>query len=250
MKKPLIIGGAVLGSLLAAALVIFIFFPGLPTYLKVKHKYDNIDSRVPEFPRVEIPADYVTHTIRGVTFSAPSDWEAHSAISGFEPSSYRAADEKSMIIAIRFDQSYYDILYSEDAEYDPWEGYDHSVEEYRHFFSKTGSDPPGKWLNMLIIWLARDGFTAKDCLKLRGTDLDVFEELAEIKENSPNIENSWKTSGEGFKAYIGQVTGYGYDGGIWTYTVIPNDSEDLIVVTVKCADETTAKQIISSIELE
>ena len=249
MKKALIISGAVLGFLLAAALVIFIFFPGLPTYLKVKHKYDNIDSHVPEFPRTEIPADFMTHTIRGVTFSAPSDWESHSVIPGFN-SSYRAADEKSMIMAIRFDQSYYDILYGENIEYDPWEGYDHSEEEYRSFFSKIESDLPEKWLNTLMIWLARDGFTAKDCLKLRGTDLDVFEELAEIKENSQNVENSWKTSGEGFSAYIGQVTSYGYDGGIWTYTVIPDDSKDIIVVTLKCADETTAKQIISSIELE
>ena len=35
MKKALTIGGAVLGFLLISALVIFIFFPGLPTYIKV-----------------------------------------------------------------------------------------------------------------------------------------------------------------------------------------------------------------------
>jgi hypothetical protein len=55
MKKPLIIGGTILGFLLAAAMVIFIFFPGLPTYLKVKHKYDHIDEHVPNLKRLMSP---------------------------------------------------------------------------------------------------------------------------------------------------------------------------------------------------
>lgn len=43
MKKALAIGGAVLGALLAAALVIFVFFPGLPTYFKVRHRFEHTD---------------------------------------------------------------------------------------------------------------------------------------------------------------------------------------------------------------
>ncbi len=43
MNKAVRIGAIVLGAILAAALVIFIFFPGLPTYAYVKFKYKNID---------------------------------------------------------------------------------------------------------------------------------------------------------------------------------------------------------------
>ena len=241
MKKAIKIGGA--------ALVIFIFFPGLPTYIRVKHKYDNINSRVAEFPRVDVPADYKEYTVRGAAFRLPADWKPKIVAEGLTPSSYRSADNKSMIMAIKYDQSYHDILYGEEALYDPWEGYEHSEDDYRHFFSKVGADYPEKWLNILMIWLVRDGFTAKDCLKLRGTDLKVFKELSDIKEDSEEYEKSWKTSGEGFRAYIGQVTGLGYDGGIWTYTILPDGSEDIIVVTLKCADEATARKIVSTIKL-
>ena len=250
MNKAIKTGAAVLGVLLAAALVVFIFFPGLPTYIKVRREFDDIDRHVPEFTKLEVPSDFVKHSKKNVEFSTPAGWSATTEVEGYEPSSYRS-DDKSMILVTVYDQGYYDILDNNTVDgLDPWSAYDHSEEEFRHFFDKLGLDYPDKWLSTWLIWLARDGFTSKDCLKLRGTDLSVFEELADIKEGSGDVENYWKLSGIGEAAYIGQVKGFGYDGGIWTYSILPENSEDMVLVTVKCSDETVAKQIISSVRLK
>lgn len=55
MKKALKISGIIIGIILVSVLIIFIFFPGLFTYIKVKVKYDNIDRGFTEFKKLKFP---------------------------------------------------------------------------------------------------------------------------------------------------------------------------------------------------
>jgi len=254
MKKALAIGGAVLGALLAAALVIFVFFPGLPTYFKVRHRFEHTDEKVPVFATEDIPGDFESHTLRGLRFSAPPDWKGYSSIEGMEPNSYHS-DGGDTIFITHGD-------YSEDEEnylkaqetlgsgYDMWSGYEYDESDYRHMFASLGTELPQSYLSLRMLWYIRDGFTAKDCIKLRGRDKKVFLELAQVKDESIREEDIWKIDGDGFTAYAGQITGFGYEGKLWTVNVFPDGDENAyFMASIKCSDEETAKQMISSIEL-
>jgi len=261
MKKALIISGAVLGFLLAAALVIFVFFPGLPTYLKVKHKYHHIDETVAEFEKTDVPSDYVSHTLKGVKFSIPSDWEGKSAIEGAEASSY-VSGEESKIFVLDNDYKTYDELqneykdmlgdeYSDDDIYDPWEAFKYKEADYRHLYKEIGVDLPQYGLAYTMVFYTRNCITAKECLKLRGKDKDVFLALAEDKEEAVGMEKMLKVKNSEYTAYVVQVLYGGYSGNTWDVNIFPNSNKnEVYTVTLKCSDETTAKQIISSIELE
>lgn len=261
MKKPLIFGGTILGFLITAALVIFIFFPGLPTYLKVKYKYDHINETVAEFKKTDIPSDHVSHTLKGVKFRIPSDWEGHSPIEGTEASSY-ASGEDSRIFVLDTDykeneerQSEYKELlgdeYSEDDLYDPWAYFKYKEADYRHFYKEIGVDLPQYGLAYTMVFYTRDCLTAKKCLKLRGKDKDVFLDLAEDKEEAVGMEKMWKIKNSEYTAYVVQVLYGDYSGNTWDVNIFPNSNKnEVYTVTLKCPDETTAKQIISSIELE
>lgn len=254
MKKALTIGGAVLGILLAAALVIFIFFPGIFTYLKVKHKFDHTDEKLSYFTVSEVPGSFESHTLKGVRFSTPSDWEPHSAIEGMEPGSYRADDDYSIMVTesdykkdAELREENKDIL----SEYDPWVAYKYNEADYRHFYKSIGIELPQYGLPDRLLWYTRDGFTSKDCLKLRGKDKDVFMELAQTKEEAVEWEKLEKLKGSGFTAYAGQEIHGSYNGDLWSITIYPDSDENQYYwVMLKCPDETLAKQIISSLELE
>ena len=248
MKKTLTIGSAVLGGLLAAALVIFIFFPGLPTYLKVKHKYDHIDEHVPEFEKTDVPSDYVSHTLKGVKFSIPSDWEGSSPIKGVEASSYQSGEQYKIHV---FKTDYQELTGDENSLYDPWEYYKYTEADYRHFYKNIGVDLPQYGLAYTMVFYTRDYVTAKGCLKLRGKDKDVFLDLAEDKEEAVDMEKMWKLKNNEYTAYAVQVLYSDYNGNTWDVNIFPNNNKnEVYTVTLKCPDETMAKQIISSIELE
>lgn len=252
MKKTLTIGSAVLGGLLAAALVIFIFFPGLPTYLKVKLKYEHIDDRIPVFKTVSAGADVGSFALNGVKLKAPADWEPNTTGHGLKSS----RDKSSLLVIKNNYQSQEEVLSDLEAlgseyNYDPWSVYKYTEEDYRHFYKTIGIEPPTYGLNTRMLWYMRDDVTEKDCLKLRGKDRKVFLEVAESKEESVKVENMWKIKGSGFLAYVGQIMYTGFDGNIWTVNIFPDGNEnEYYTATVKCSDEAMTKQIISSIELE
>ena len=261
MKKALTIGGCTIGFLLISALVIFIFFPGLPTYIKVKHDYDHIDELVPEFEKTEVPSDFVSRSLKGVSFSIPSDWEGSSPIEGREASTYKSGKEYGIFVLdtdykelAKLQEEYKDMLsdqYDESDLYDPWEYYKYKEADYRHFYKTIGVDLPQYGLSSTMVFYTRDCLTAKNCLKLRGKDKDVFLSLAEDKEKAVGIENMWKTKISGFNAYIGQEIYAGYNGNLWVATIFPDDTPNKVyTVTLNCPDETMARQIISSVELE
>ncbi|SHM15801.1 hypothetical protein [Ruminococcus flavefaciens] len=246
MKKALTIGGAVLGFLLISALVIFIFFPGLPTYIKVKHKYKHIDEKVPVFEAVSAGADFKEYTIKGVKLKAPGDWELKESGNGIASSSLNAS---LFLEALNYEDYY--ASYDSELGYDPWTSYNYTEDDYKHFFNTLGIKTNPYDLSDNILWYIRDSFTAKDCLKLRSKDRKVFAELAESKEAAYQEEKMWKIKNDSYTGYVGQFFAYGYTGNMWTFTFFPvGDEVNKYSIMMKCPDETIAKQIISSIELE
>ncbi len=132
MKKALKIGGIILGIILVSALIIFIFFPGLFTYIKVKSKYNNIDRCITEFKKVEVPDDFKTYTVKGITLSVPDSYVLKDT-----GSSFKNSDEKSVLLIMESDSLETDELmkgYSED--YDTWEYYKYEEADYKHFLKQ------------------------------------------------------------------------------------------------------------------
>jgi hypothetical protein len=102
-----------------------------------------------------------------------------------------------------------------------------------------------------MVFYTRDYVTAKECLKLRGKDKDVFLDLAEDKEEAVDMEKMWKLKNNEYTAYAVQVLYSDYNGNTWDVNIFPNNNKnEVYTVTLKCPDETMAKQIISSAELE
>jgi hypothetical protein len=237
MKKALIIGGIALGVLLSAVIVIFIFFPGLLTYLKVKHDYGSLNRHITEFQMAEPSDSFCEYEANGLSYKVPAGWLTENN------RSFKSTDGHSTFLALKQNLSF-------ELSYDPWESYKYSEEDYRKLFEKLGVEVPEYDLSTRILWLAKDKITAKDCLKLRGKNLKVFRELAEIKNEAWDLENSWVIYGEGFTAYVGQMRSNGYDGNMWTVTVYPDSSKlTKYFVTINTPDKKTARQIISTIKL-
>lgn len=249
MKKALKISGIILGIILVSALIIFIFFPGLFTYIKVKVKYDNIDRGFTEFKKVEVPDDFKTYTVKGITLSVPDSYVLKDT-----GSSFKNSDEKSVLLIMESDSIENDQLMNEYSEdYDTWEYYKYEEEDYKHFFETIGGTFPTPYdASSDILWFVRDKLKAKDCLKLRGRDMDVFLELADSKEESWKIEKTWELAGENSFAYIGHGEAnelIKFD--FWTMNIFDqNDLTKYHYLLFKEDDTEVIKQIISSIELE
>lgn len=249
MKKALKIGGIILGIILAALLIIFIFFPGLFTYIKVKVKYDNIDRGFTEFKKVEVPDDFKTYTRGNLKISVPDGYKPKDIGYGFEYS-----DGKTALAIIENDSLETDELmkgYYED--YDAWEYYKYEEADYKHFFETIGGTFPTPYdASSDILWFVRDKLKAKDCLKLRGRDMDVFLELADSKEESWKTEKTWELAGENSFAYIGHGEAnelIKFD--FWTMNIFDqNDLSKYHYLLFKEDDTEVIKQIISSIELK
>jgi hypothetical protein len=249
MKKALKIGGIILGIILVSALIIFIFFPGLFTYIKVKVKYDNIDRGFTEFKKVEVPDDFKTYTVKGITLSVPDSYVLKDT-----GSSFKNSDEKSVLLIMESDSLETDELmkgYSED--YDTWEYYKYEEADYKHFFETIGGTFPTPYdASSDILWFVRDKLKAKDCLKLRGRDMDVFLELADSKEESWKTEKTWELDGENCFVYIGYIEDSEiFNSDLWTaYIYDKNNLTKYHYLLFKEDDTEVIKQIISSIELK
>ena len=240
MKKALKIGGCVVGTVLVAALVIIIFFPGLFTYISVKHKYKDIDRTIPEFEEVSVPADFEEYTLHGLTFKAPAGRKGDSS------SAIKNDDMMIMVLGTTVSSSALEL-----SGYDPWQYYEYEKDDYRHFFKTIGHEFPDNADNRLL-WFIKDELSAKMCLHLRFTDRKVFKEFAEIKDGAWDTEETWKADGGNFTGYASHMMNSKlYAAPLWTYSVYPDeDTSPDLAMYIKDADEETARQIISSVRLK
>lgn len=149
-----------------------------------------------------------------------------------------------------------------DISTDPWESFLYDEETYRHFYKSMKAQYPTEYdARTELLWFIKDGFTAKDCLKLRGTDRKVFKEFADIKEEAVAYEDVYKLKGKGFFAYVcrikkafsaeteneEEVTGHFR----WSCTLFPDDSTTKYYFLMISGENDDIKpQVISSIELD
>lgn len=251
MNKAVRIGAIVLGAILAAALVIFIFFPGLPTYAYVKFKYKNIDKTAGRFETAAVSDDYAEHTINGVTLKAPQSYVQENSTSSALKS------EKGAIMVIR--NSADDLKKAKEmlGEYDPWDGYKYSESDYRSYFDAAGSPYPFDADGCRdVLWYYRTKLRSSDCIKLRGKDLAVFREFADNKDISMKIEDTWLLEMDGATAYVCHMNDHDTDevkigdSDLWTVTIYPDGADHEYFVMLRDLREETAKQVISSVRID
>ena len=243
-KKLILFIGVPLAALI---LVFFVIFPGIPAYVKVKLKYDHIDDTSEAFGLQTVPADFKAISTKGLAMRVPEGYELS------ETGSALHNEEGKTVMAILGTALYNADLSGYTEGYDPWENYRYGEKEYRSYFRAIGRDyidPTGP--DNQFLWYVRDEVKAKDCLKLRGDDLRVFMEIADSKDISYGMEDTWDIDGEGFAA----VAARGKDetvkvGDYWTITLYPDSAggKNYLIIIRNIPDD-TAKQIISSIKLD
>lgn len=247
MKKILIIGGSIIGGLLALLLAAFIIFPGITGYIDAKKTYKYIDEPMAELEAVSPGDDFKEHSVDGIKIKVPGSWSENEGI-------YDLTDENgdgSITVMTRNLKNDEELFSGLIEDYDPWEGYEHEESEYRHFFESISEKVPQYGLSTYMIFGIRDFVTAKDCLKLRGKDREIFSEIAGIKDEAFESEDMWKFERPGFKAYVGHPKFEGMTGRIWNVNVFTeDDANDYFNVVLVSEDDYTAKQIINTIELD
>lgn len=235
MKKALKIGGVVLGIILIAALIIFIFFPGIFTYKKVKKEYPHIDNTIGTFDGfdVEIPKNFVPYTKDGVTVMGPKDARYNSNLIPFK------SDDLSVMVSVLDDEPYGDAFFDENSKY--------AKDDYLHFFKKLDIKPPqNTYENLKML----RNLTSKDCLRLRGKDKKVFLEYADFKEKSEKIEALSYYEKDGIKGFFSVMSSEDAKKNKYRYALWLFHNEKQYIVHVFSADKETAMQILSTVEIK
>lgn len=237
MKKAIKIGCIALSIILIAALVILIFFPGLFTYFKVKHDYESIDATSEKFEYADVPDDFKYYTKNGVSYAKPDGMEE--------------GDNRLVVLPIKSSISRNKEILEQAGVYTEGTSiYDEefSEKEYGEYFKKLEQTAPRDSTERLFY--IKTKLKAKDCLHLRGKNMEIFRNFADIKEESSKIETTYILNIPEYDAYASQVNGMGYDGNLWTVYIYQHDDDDTYYnVMVKNSNETIVKQVISSIEI-
>ncbi|MDE7137583.1 MAG: hypothetical protein K2O29_03890 [Ruminococcus sp.] len=174
MKKILKITGLIIGIIILVIFVVVILFPALPTYLKVKKNCPHINDIVEVYTDndISVSKDFETYELKGLYISAPKGtYNKDSEMIPFK-------DGKNFMVMVSqselSDYNFYDVTNK------------FSKQDYEHFYNKlNGSIPQNTVEDIKFL----RNMTLKDCLKLRGTDIKIFEELAESKEYVTDVEN-------------------------------------------------------------
>lgn len=252
MSRILKISGTALAVLLVIFTVIFIFFPGIPTYFKVKHDFEYIDTEIESYKTVSVPDDFKEYSKERLSVKVPDGFESKET----EDMLSLTDGTSKMLITVsdstENDKIMRDYAESQGEEYDKWEYYRYDEDDYREFFKKMKVPFPSEAVaSSDILWFNKGGFTAKDCLKLRGKNKDIFLEFAEIKDECWGMEKTWILKKDGFTMYVCRSDGndtvsYNY----WTATVFPeNSGSKYYYIMMPKTDEETVKQIFSSVEI-
>ncbi|MBQ8920744.1 MAG: hypothetical protein IJ060_01105 [Oscillospiraceae bacterium] len=240
MKKRVRILCIAGGVILAAGAAVFALVPGLFTYFQVKWKYRNIEKTIPVFTPYSVPSDFVPYTVEGLCISVPADYTLRD-----NGRSFLNADGKTAVFLTRHDQT----LMSQYV--DPWDSQEYAKADYRSYFDAVGAPfPTDTDARTELLWYCKGTLMPKDCLKLRGTDRKVFKELAATKNGAWEMEDTWELAVSGAKGYVSRARSELVSAvADWTLTVYPDDSRSDKIFIVFRTDDTTAKQMVSSVQL-
>ena len=174
MKKVLKITGLIIGIIILAVLVAVILFPALPTYLRVKKNCPHINDTVGVYTDddISVPKDFERYELKGLYISAPKGtYNKDSEMISFKDG------KKFMVMVSQSELSDYSFFNVGISKY--------SEKDYEYFYRTLNGKIPESSLEDIKILR---NMTLKDCLKLRGTDIKIFEELAESKEFVAELE--------------------------------------------------------------
>lgn len=257
MKKALKIGGVVLGIILVAALVIFIFFPGIFTYFKVKHKYSHINDSLSKFESLVVPDAFDGFTLNGIKLKMPygSERQVNDIVysdGSKKPIASNIIRYKDKITILIKKSSFSEMRKIHEQTSELLESYDteedFSDDEYKHYFDSIDESMPRNSTER--IWYNKNKLKASDCLRLRGKDMEVFKYLAECKDAAYDAEITYIKDIPGCDCYVSQNLLEEYKGNLWSVFIYPeNDEDTYYYIMIRGNDEETIKQIISSIEL-
>lgn len=231
MKKTLKIMGIISGIIIVAVLVLMICFPALPVYFRIKNNCPHINDTLSEYTdyNISVPEDFVQAEIKGLLISAPEGTRNNkSDIIPFR-------DGKNfMIMVSQSELSGYSFYDGEITEY--------SKQEYGHFYRNFGDIPKSSVDDIKFL----RNMNLKDCLKLRGTDIKIFEELAEAKESVSTVESVSTYESENISGILCDVDNGGKTGEYMNLMFNYGGYE--YIVTVIGDNPETVKQVISSVK--
>ncbi len=248
MKKVLKISGIAFGVIAVAAVIIIVFFPGLFTYIKVKHDYPSIDITMKEFKTVEIPQDFVEYEVGDIIISVPGSYTQKDYGFGF------VSENDETVMGI-YESDKLELIKTAEIlgePYDQWEYYDYEEDDYRSYFRAVDAPYPTLYdARTELLWYIRETLKAKDCLKLRGKDRDVFLEFADAKEGSLRMEDSWKLNIDGGTAYVSRNLDDDILDHFYTsISIFPdNGGSEYWYIMINKENDEIVNQIVSSIRL-
>ncbi len=229
MKKVLKITGLILGVIILAVLVTAILFPAIPTYFRVKKNCPNINDTVGVYTDsdISVPEDFIQAEIKGLIIKAPaSTRNTESDMIPFKDG------KKFMVMVSQSELSDYDFYDTENK---------FSKQDYEHFYKKlNGSIPQNTVEDIKFL----RNMTLKECLKLRGTDIKIFEELAKHKEIVSDVETVSIYENNDISGLLCDV---GYNEEKEFFNLMFNHNGYEYIVTVIGEDSETVKQVISSV---
>lgn len=133
---------------------------------------------------------------------------------------------------------------SELSDYSFYDGEitEYSKQEYGHFYRNFGDIPKSSVDDIKFL----RNMNLKDCLKLRGTDIKIFEELAEAKESVSTVESVSTYESENISGILCDVDNGGKTGEYMNLMFNYGGYE--YIVTVIGDNPETVKQVISSVK--
>ncbi len=237
MKKALRLTGIVLAILLFLCLLMEIFAPGLPLYLKLKHEFPEIDEKIDTYPYndTKVPDRFIKKRTGEFYISIPPECAYNDKM--------LAKSDKLTILATGTSLPVQSVVYSGNP------CYQFAQKEYEHFYKRIGCEPPRDDREMRI--LIRDSINLEQCLHLRGKDRKIYKEFVAAKKTVMGIEKLHFFSHNGIEGFIAEVGGGNYNKGkykyYWNIDVFVDDQEYLI--STLSNDIELSKQVIASLEL-
>ena len=234
IRKRILIPLIVLAVLGAAAGLLFLFFPQIPAYFRIRNENPV---RMQDYPltHVTVPADFAERSAHGITVKAPADC--------LNP-------RESGLVLFKNDRLTVAVMSSEDSPQE-FESPDvpFTEAEFAHFYDAVGEKIPQNTIENIVF--LRDKLTAKTCLRLRGTDFSIFEFYADSKQTVADVETPYYYRGGNFEGLICELKGASKRYSIRTNVLIADSAHHrTATVTIFCNDRTLKEQIIAGLSVD
>lgn len=239
MKKALKIGGIIVGIIVLVCLALMLICPWLITYIGVRAKYPDIDRTLDKFTVVDVPDDFKSIKLGETILKVPVGTEYKQDKVLGERKNTIVYDDKMLAMFTGAEEV--------TEYYNPWDSYEYSKEDYRHFFETIGEDFPDNTMGLLFF--AKNRLNSEMCKGLRGKDIKVYKELAETKQDAYDGETTQIMDGENFTAYVSCAEAF--DTELVSVVIFPDEykNKNYTLMFHPPKDEEILNQIISSIQL-